>query len=224
MPDSLGVIFDVDGVLVDSYRAHFQSWEELVAEFGLTYSEHDFAVGFGRTSREILAEFWGDRIPDLTPERIRQLDEKKEHIYRRIIAADFPAMDGARELIAALHAAGIPIAIGSSGPSVNVELVVDRLGIASILGGRVTGSDVTRGKPDPQIFLMAAQRLGLPASKCVVVEDARAGIRAAHAAGMKCFALVSTGHTPEELSEADVVVRSLREITPEIVRALAQST
>jgi beta-phosphoglucomutase len=142
-----GVIFDVDGVLVDSYRAHFRSWELLAADLGLTYTEADFAAGFGRTSREILSEQWSRRIPGLTAERIRELDAKKELHYRQIIADDFPAMDGARELVAALADSGFRIAVGSSGPPENVDLVIDRLGIAPRLTGRVTAADVTRGKP-----------------------------------------------------------------------------
>src|SRR5687768_3770009 len=101
MAAQFGVIFDMDGVLVDSYEAHFESWRRLGAEAGFEISERQFIASFGRTSREVIAEFW----PHLatSPERIAALDQRKEELFREILAADFPAMDGAAELIDALH-------------------------------------------------------------------------------------------------------------------------
>ncbi|MGC1274973.1 MAG: HAD family phosphatase, partial [Planctomycetaceae bacterium] len=183
MPDQqpLAVIFDVDGVLIDSYAPHYQSWREIAAGFDVDYTEAQFATGFGRTSREIVAEQWNR--PDLTPEQIRAIDDAKETAYRRLVADDFPAMAGAGDLVAALHAAGFRIAVGSSGPPENVDLAIEKLGLSPYLGGKVTGRDVTRGKPDPQIFLRAAEKLGVPPARCAVVEDAPAGVAAAKAAG-----------------------------------------
>ncbi|HJW69994.1 MAG TPA: HAD family phosphatase [Candidatus Binatia bacterium] len=202
------VIFDVDGVLVDSYDAHMRSWLLMGREHGLTITEEQFASTFGQTSREIIARFWGS---DLSREDAEALGARKEAIYRDLIRERFPAMDGSVELIDALADAGFRLAVGSSGPPENVELTLDCLGRASRFNAVVTGRDITRGKPDPQVFQIAAERLGLPPARCIVVEDAPVGITAARAAGMASVALVGTV-AADRLGEADLVVRSLREL------------
>lgn len=210
------VIFDMDGVLVDSYQPHFESWRALARESGIEMTETQFASSFGRTSREIIAEYWGD---GLSAERVKAMDDRKELLYRQIIAKACPIMDGAVELIESLHADGFGIAVGSSGPPENVALVLDKLDRRPMFGAVVTGMDVTRGKPDPQVFLLAAQRLGVPPGRCVVVEDAPAGVAAANAAGMPCAAILGTA-PPEKLSGARIIVSSLRELTPQRMDAL----
>src|SRR4249919_3214852 len=119
------VIFDVDGVLVDSYAAHFRSWRDVLLENGRDLTEEDFARTFGRTSREIIAKFWGDGLDDAL---VRAIDDRKEALYREIVGRSFPAMDGATALIDALRAAGFRLAVGSSAPPENVELSLERLG------------------------------------------------------------------------------------------------
>jgi HAD superfamily hydrolase (TIGR01509 family) len=210
------VIFDVDGVLVDSYAAHLRSWVLMAREHGLEITEQEFASTFGQTSREIIARFWG---PDLDAVEREALDARKEAIYRDLIRAGFPVMDGAIELIDALAADGFLLAVGSSGPPENIELTLERLGRRDRFRAIVTGRDVTRGKPDPQVFEIAAERLGVPAARCAVVEDAPVGIAAARAAGMASVALVGTA-PPERLAAADLVVRSLRELDPSRLRTL----
>ena len=206
------VIFDMDGVLVDSYRAHWESWHFMAEELGRGLSEDQFVTTFGRTSREIIAEHWG--ADSLTPDEIAEFDRRKEALYREIVDRDFPAMEGAAELIRDLSVAGFRLAVGSSGPPENVALAVDRLGARAYFNTLVTGRDVTRGKPDPQVFLTAAARLQVAPSDCVVVEDAPVGIAAANAAGMTSVALLSTGHTEESVAAAHVIVKSLRELSP----------
>lgn len=210
------VIFDVDGVLVDSYAAHLRSWVLMAREHGLEITEQEFASTFGQTSREIIARFWG---PDLDAVEREALDARKEAIYRDLIRAGFPVMDGAIELIDALAADGFLLAVGSSGPPENIELTLERLGRRDRFRAIVTGRDVTRGKPDPQVFEIAAERLGVPAARCAVVEDAPVGIAAARAAGMASVALVGTA-PPERLAAADLVVRSLCELDPSRLRTL----
>ncbi len=222
-------IFDMDGVLVDSYHAHFESWRRVAAEQGVAYTEKEFAWSFGRTSREIIRGTWGRK--DLDEAAIDAIDSRKEALFREIIGRSFPVMDGAPELLDALRAAGFRIAVGSSAPPENVSLVLDRFGGASRFDGIVNGRDVQRGKPDPQVFLLAAERAGAAPSDCVVVEDARPGIEAATRAGMASVALVSTGRSEEDFRPVnpDLIVRSLRELEPEILQGLitrrsAQST
>lgn len=216
MNKSLGVIFDVDGVLVDSYDAHFESWQIVGRARGFEFPEQLFLRTFGRTTREVLAEAFGPTR--FTPAQIAELDVCKESVFRDILARQFPAMDGAAELIDQLHAAGFRLAVGSSGPPENVQFVLQHLQREALFHAVITGADVTRGKPDPQVFLLAAERLQLGPQSCAVIEDAAAGIRAAKQAGMTCIALLSKGHSPADAREADHVVRSLRELSPALVQ------
>ncbi len=210
------VIFDVDGVLIDSYQAHFQSWLQMFAEHGASFTEQEFRKTFGRTSHDIIAALYG---ADLTDIEIRAWDDRKEALYRDIIRESFPAIDGAVELVDALHDAGLHLGVGSSGPMENIALTLELLGRAEYFDAVVTRVDVTRGKPDPQVFQIAGERLGAEPGECVVIEDAPAGIEAANRAGMASVALTGTA-TREELAHALLVVDSLRELTPERLRNL----
>ncbi len=222
-PIGLGVLFDVDGVLVDSYEAHFQSWQMLADEQGWSFGRADFARTFGRTSRDIihdLAHQSSSNVGPITSDMNRQLDERKEAHYRELIRSSFPSMDRADLLLTDLHQAGFAIAVGSSGPRANVQLVLEQIDPGCVVQVAITGDDVTRGKPDPQVFQLAAGRLGLPPHRCIVVEDAPAGIEAARAAKMKCVAVTSTGRTRTEQEAADCVVSTLAEITPALLQEL----
>lgn len=230
------VIFDVDGVLVDSYAAHFESWKQLGLETGVTLTEEEFKESFGLRSRDVVRRWKvsdtsisisaggnGDKgMRPLTDTEVQRLDRRKERIFREILEKNFPGMDGALELIEALAAEKIKIAVGSSAPKENVDLVLNRLGVRDHVQVVVTGEDVQRGKPDPQVFLLAAERLGVPPDRCVVIEDAVPGIEAARSAGMKAVALVSTGRDAATLRAAgpDRVVHALRELSPAALRGL----
>jgi beta-phosphoglucomutase len=212
------VIFDMDGVLVDTYQPHFQSWLTMAKRAGLSFSEAEFAQAFGRTSREIIAHFWGQgRLNDT---EIAALAAEKEADFREIINRRFPVMPGILSLLVDLYVGGWKLAVGSSGPPENVHFVLDRLQKRNLFSAIVTGMDVLRGKPDPQVFLLAAKRLNISPSRCVVIEDASPGIEAAHAGGMAAVGLVSTGRTREELAAADMVVDSLSEITPRVLEKI----
>ena len=211
----MGVIFDLDGVLVDSYRAHLESWQSLAREHGNTMTETQFASLFGRTSPDIICELWNS----VSRDQVLAMAERKEALYREILEQDFPAMDGARELIDELIEKNFVLAVGSSGPPENVELSLQKLGRQESFSAVITGEDVTRGKPDPQVFLMASQRMGVEASRCAVIEDAPAGISAARAGGMTAIALSGTA-SKEKLGHADLVVNSLRELGPEKITRL----
>ena len=217
--DRRGVIFDMDGVIVDSGPAHLASWKRLAAEHGLEVTDEQFAETFGRPSREIIRLRWGE---DLSDDDVRRFDDRKEEIYRQIIRGNVPVMPGAVALIRALHADGWLLGIGSSGPPGNVELVVEELGLASLLAATTNAADVSRGKPDPEVFLIAADRMGVAPARCVVIEDAGHGVEAAHRAGMKAVALTST-HPADAFKTADRVVSRLDELTPSDLRRLIES-
>ena len=212
-----GVIFDMDGVLVDSYRAHFESWLRLAKAHGLTMTEEQFAATFGRTSREIIRKFWPDKVKD--DAEVTAWDHEKEQDYRDILMESFPEMKGASQLLAALHGGGFKLAIGSSGPPENVRVTMDGLGMAECFGATVSGADVTHGKPHPEVFLKAAAKLGLEPKNCAVVEDAPAGVAAAKAAGMAAVAITGTA-TRQQLAQADTIVDCLTQVTPDLVLQL----
>lgn len=216
--ETLGVIFDVDGVLVDSYQAHYEAWVLIGRERGFSITEEQFATSFGRTSREAIVEIFGLR--DLTAAQIAELDHVKEAKYRELLANSFPEIAGAGMLIDALHAAGFQLGVGSSGPPPNVALAVDQLHRRDKFAAIISGVDVQRGKPDPQVFLLAAERMGVSPANCCVIEDAPPGIEAAHRAGMKCIAVTSTGRTRQEQAAAEWIVPSLAGVTPEQIAAL----
>jgi beta-phosphoglucomutase len=218
--EKLAVIFDVDGVLVDSYKAHFQSWLDLGKEFGNKMTEAVFTSSFGRTSREIIREMWG---AGRTEEELTAMYHRKEVLYREILLRDVPVMDGAVQLIDSLKEAGFLLGAGSSAPPANVKLSLEKLGRAEFFASVVTGADVTIGKPHPQVFLLAAERAGVAPRNCAVIEDSTAGIEAALAAGMKAIALTGT-NPPERLRHAHLVVNSLFELTPEGIEDLILDT
>jgi beta-phosphoglucomutase len=210
------VIFDVDGVLVDSYQAHFASWRQLYRELGRDYSESAFASDFGRRSGDILRRTLGDTLTD---EKVHELDQRKESLYRDMLRKNFVPMDGAVELIDALAADGFWLAVGSSAPLANIELSLEKLARAAKFAAIVSGADVTRGKPDPQVFQLAAERLGASPASCAVIEDAVHGIDAAQRAGMIGIALTGTA-TSEQLGKADRVIDSLLQLSPAKIRQL----
>ena len=188
--DGKAVIFDIDGVLIDSYRAHLQSWQQVAHRYGREMTEESFSSTFGRTSREIIRALWNELA--LSEEEIESFDQEKEAAFREIVTTDYPWMAGAEDLIAALFGAGYRLAVGSSGPKENVQLMLSQLTEREWITSAISGSDVTYGKPHPEVFELAAKKLDVSPNRCVVIEDATAGITAANAAGMVSIGLAST--------------------------------
>lgn len=217
----IGVIFDMDGTLVDSYQANFESWRLIAEKDGISITEEQSRATFGRVNRDVIASIWP---ADVSKEKIEEINIGKEIIFRELLRNDFSPMPGALNLIKTLHAEGFKIAIGSSGPKENVQLSSEMLGIIPYIDGTVSGSDVKHGKPAPEVFLKAAEKIDVPAKECVVVEDALFGIEAAHNAGMKCIAILSSGHEMAEIQGADKIIHTLSEITPDMIRELTMYT
>jgi len=211
------VIFDADGVLIDSYRAHFEAWKAMGRRLGRDLPEQRFAGTFGMRNEDLMPLLWDDAV---APEDVPAWSDWKEATYRKILLRDFPAMDGARELIDALRAAGFRLAVGSSGPPENVAACLRGLDRADAFDATVDGSEVSRGKPEPEVFLTAAAKLGVAPGRCAVVEDAVAGLEAAKRAGMAAVGLTGTNIRETLASHADRVVDSLRDLTPEAIAAL----
>ena len=215
----LAVIFDMDGVLVDSYWPHYQAWKLTAKKNDLPITEEQFAAAFGKTGPDFIRQVW----PDLVGEsRIPSLDAEKEQLYRQVLRDNFPAMKGVSDLIRSLHAKGFAMAIGSSGAPENIQVVVECLPGADCFGATVNGREVTRGKPDPEIFLLAASKLGAEPRNTAVIEDAPVGIQAARAAGMTAVAITGTAER-KYLAEAHIIVDWMMELSPELLTLLIRN-
>ena len=211
------VLWDVDGVLIDSATQHLESWRQMAHEFGYPYTDADFWVTFGMRNADIIPRVFGVSEPS----RVQAMADRKEELYRELVAREARALPGARELMAALHAAGYRQALGSSAPEENLRVIVRTLDIGAYLEAIVSGETVPRGKPAPDIFLRAAEALGVEPVRCLVIEDAPAGVQAAHAGGMKCLAVRRDGQPDAPgIEAAERVVDSLRDASVALVDAL----
>ena len=204
-------IFDWDGVIIDSSRHHAASWERLAKSEKRTLLAGHFQKSFGMKNERIFPEIlrW-----TTDPAEIKRLSWLKEEHYRHIVReSGIAALPGVRTFLERLRRAGVPRVIGSSTPRENIDLVVELVGLREFFPEIVAAGDVTHGKPDPEVFLLGARRLGFPAQHCVVFEDAHVGIEAARRAQMKVIG-VATTHPAAAIAAADRVVRQLDELMP----------
>jgi beta-phosphoglucomutase family hydrolase len=220
MPELEAVIWDMDGVLADTAPHHLHAWRETFANRGISFTKADFMRGFGVRNDVIIRSVLGAKTTDAEIETIAR---EKEATFRRIIGKGIKPLPGALELLRQLHDRGIKMAIASSTVIENIRLIVGSLGIENYFKTVITGHDVTEGKPSPQVFLKAAQELGVNPANSIVFEDAVAGVKAAKSAGMHCVAITST-HPREKLKEADLVVDSLEEVSIKDLEKLLKST
>jgi beta-phosphoglucomutase len=210
------VLWDMDGVLVDSGDLHRRAWRRFLAAQGKPVSDEIFEQGFGRPNEQVLPAYFGD-LPET---EIRRLSEEKEACYRDLVRAEgASSTPGALIWMARFARAGMLQAIATSGPRANAELIVERMGLRPYLSAIITSEDVARGKPHPDVFLCTAARIGIPPSRCLVIEDSVHGVRAARAAGMRCLAIETT-HAANELGDADLVLPDMRGFSWALWRAL----
>lgn len=207
---SCAVLWDVDGVIIDSAEQHRRSWEDLARAHGFPFSDQAFWESFGMRNSESIPLLFG--VTDA--ERIQSLSDQKEAIYRDLLRQEATALPGARELMAALHAAGYRQALGSSAPTANIEAIISLLDLAPLLDGFISGEHVARGKPAPDVFLAGAELVGVAPERCLVFEDAPAGVAAARAGGMRCIAVRRAGQADAPgIDAADRVADSLCEVS-----------
>ena len=200
------VLWDMDGTLVDSADYHYRAWQAAMAELGRALSRAEFAATFGQRNDAILRRYLG---PQVTPEDIQRIGDAKEAHYRALVSAGgIVALPGVREWLARLHAAGWRQAIASSGPRLNAAAIMDALSLRAAFDAVIAAEDAVHGKPDPEVFLVAAARLGVDPACCVVVEDAPTGIEAGRRGGMRTLGVLTT----HPHLDADRVVRSLAEL------------
>ena len=193
-----GLIFDMDGTLVDNLAYHFKAFDAYIEREGFTLLEPVTLKINGMHSNDIFPMLLGDEV--VAEYGLDRLHHEKEAVYRDLYRPHIKPIAGVIELMKAAKAAGVKCAIGSSGCRENVEMIIEGLGIADLIDASISGSDVTHGKPHPEIFIKAYEALGLKAEECVVVEDAITGIKAGVAAGCKCIAVTTTS-SAEVLSE-----------------------
>jgi beta-phosphoglucomutase len=179
------VIWDLDGVIIDSADEHRRSWHRLAQEEGLPFTDEQFWATFGQRNDTIIPLLWGE----MSSERVRELADRKEAYFREFIRETAAPLPGAIELLSALKDAGYQQALASSTPIANIDLISEVLGLKRYLTALVSGESVAHGKPAPDVFLKAASELGIEPSKCLVIEDAVAGVEAALAGGMYCIAV-----------------------------------
>ena len=207
-PSSIAVLWDMDGVLVDTAELHYQTWKQTLADYGIPFSRQIFNEFFGMNNEQTLTGILG-RPPE--PSFLQELSDNKENKFRKSIHGQIELYPGVRKLLQDLQRAGVRQAIASSAPQENIDALVIKLNMASFFQAIVSGCEL-KSKPDPATFLLAAERLGVPPRYCVVIEDALHGIEAARRAGMKCIA-VATTNPIDLLSPANLVVGSINELS-----------
>jgi HAD superfamily hydrolase (TIGR01509 family) len=199
------VLWDLDGTLADSAEYHWLSWRDTLKAEGVEISYEQFLASFGQKNDRILSTWLP---PPHIPEVIQRIGDAKEEEYRRLARTrGLTPLPGAVAWVARLHEGGWRQAIASSAPRLNVEAMLDALNLTHYFDAIASAEDVTAGKPDPQVFLAAAGKLNVSPDRCVVVEDAAAGIEAARRAGM-----ASIGVNPTSRLDADIAVSSLDEL------------
>ncbi len=201
---SVAVLFDLDGVIVDSRHFHMLAWEQWARDQSVEHAADYFHAMFGRRNDAII----GGLLPGITPEEFKRLADAKEQLFRDGARGNITALPGAMALLDALDAHDLPRAIVTSTPRANLALILESLRCEHRFGALVAEEDASRGKPDPEGFLIAAQRLDAAAEVCVVIEDAPAGLAAAKAGGMRAIG-VTTTHPAAALHDADIVVDTL---------------
>ena len=197
-------IFDMDGTLVDNMRFHTEAWGKMLAENGVAMNAHDFLVKTaGKTNREILPTVFGE----LTDERILELGERKESLYRELFLPARKPLAGVLEFLEEARRLGVKMAVATAAPVGNMEFILDGLDLRRFFGAITTAADITNGKPDPEIFLKSAEKLRVEPQNCLVFEDAVGGFEAAHRAGMKSIGIATVNRT-EEILKLDSVVEA----------------
>lgn len=208
MNGNYAVIFDMDGVLADTEPIHYQSWIKMAEEIGKNFSKEFFKSSFGQQSVPITRKLVGEKVDDDLVEKWADL---KEIYFREMVKDKIIPLPGVLKLIKELNHLKFKLAVGSSAPPENVDLLLNALKIKEYFNVIITASEVKNGKPAPDVFLTASDKLQIAPSNCVVIEDAPVGIEAAKNAGMKCIALTTT-HSYKELLTANLVIKDLSKI------------
>jgi beta-phosphoglucomutase family hydrolase len=212
------VLWDMDGTLIDSEEFHWISWRETMAKEGIAITREQFLSSFGQRNDSIVPKWLGATS---TPERAERISNAKEEFYRQLVRTEgMKPLPGVASWLQRLHEQGWLQAVASAAPRANVEIVLETLSVAHFFQGIVSAEDVHRGKPDPEVYLIAASRVGASPERCIVVEDAAAGVEGARRAGMRSIGVSHNG----KVLPADVVVTSLDLLEPDAFDALLRGS
>jgi HAD superfamily hydrolase (TIGR01509 family) len=214
MNRSKAVLWDMDGTLINSEELHWIAWRSTMANEGVTITREQFLSTFGQRNDSIIPCWLGSAA---TAERIERIGQAKEDTYRQLLRRVGIALEpGVATWLERLHKNGWQQAIASAAPRANIDAILEVLSVKHIFQCIASAEDVHRGKPDPEVYLVAASRVGVPAERCVVVEDASAGIEGARRA---CMRSIGVSHQGKDL-HADVVVESLEQLEPDAFERL----
>ncbi|MFC1979638.1 HAD family hydrolase [Chloroflexota bacterium] len=203
------VIWDMDGVIADTAPYHLRAWQHVFHKRGVSFPEEDFKHHFGQRNDTIIRSVLGEQV---SLSEVEAIAGEKESAFRKALGHKLKPLPGAINLLKAQREHGFKIALASSAPIENIRMVTRGIGVNNCFHSVVTGRDVAEGKPSPQGFLLAARKLGVDPGRCIVIEDAVAGVAAAKRSGMLCIAVTNT-QPRESLMEADLIVESLEEVT-----------
>ena len=203
------IIWDMDGVIVDSASFHFAAWQEVFSRRGAKFTREDFTRLFGSRNDFIIRSVLGQNI---SQEDIATIAAEKEQEFRSRIKGEITLLPGVSRLLNILKGK-LKMALATSAPPENIDLILGELNLKEYFDCVVSGHEVAESKPSPELYSLAAQRLGADPQNCIVIEDSPLGIKAALAAGMKCLA-VSHSHPEQDLAEASAVVNTLEGIGP----------
>lgn len=212
---SHAVLWDMDGVLVNTGELHYRSWKLALGEVGKSFTREQFTSTFGMNNAGILETIFGE---NLTPDLYEKISNRKETSFREMVKGNAELLPGADTLLDKFKSLGMKQAIASSAPQKNIDVLVRELKIGKYFDVLVSGTGMP-GKPDPTVFLLTAQKVNAEPDNCIVIEDAIAGIEGARRAGMKCIA-VTTTNPAETLMDADFVVETLEMIDDKILSFL----
>lgn len=196
-------IFDMDGTMVDNMMVHHRAWQRKLAALGLDMTLEEVRQSIHGINEEILERLFGSRF---SPEERRRIAWEKEAEYRDIFLSELKLVPGLDAFLKSAHQAGIRMGIGTAAPRENVQFVLDHLHLQPLFGSVIDASQVTKGKPDPEVFLRVAAELGAEPADCIVFEDSPTGAEAARRAGMKAV-IITTTHTADEFAHFEHVVR-----------------
>lgn len=218
--NAIGALFDWDGVIIDSHNQHEKSWSKLAEEENEVLPDNFFKMTFGMRNENIIPNFFGNWIDVTNQEEVTRLADRKEEIYREIIISDgIEPLPGVRNLLQSLKSEEIACSIASSTPIANIETVMGMIGLSDYFDAITAAEDVSNGKPNPEVFLKAAEKIKVDPKNCVVFEDAHVGIEAGLAANMQVIA-VATTHPVDSLGNAHMVTENLESIDAEKIMEL----
>jgi beta-phosphoglucomutase len=209
------VLWDMDGVIVDTYEGHFVSWKQSLDEVGQSYDEDTFRRTFGMNNRLIMATVFGRELEE---DFIQKVSNRKEEIFRRDIKGKVQTLPGVLEWLERFKIMNLKQAVASSAPQANIDALLTELQIRDYFQVEAAGSTL-KGKPDPAVFLLAAKLLDVDPRNCLVIEDSIAGVQAAKSAGCQCVAVLTTNQA-SDLTLADLIVKDLSFFTKDLLIGL----